>query len=124
MRFAEEGNMSDEFFPKEILALPEADVTFPGVRGRLLQGPDEQLVFFEIDAVGEVEPHSHGAQWGVVLDGAMDLTIDRETRHYSRGDTYYIPAGVVHSARFDTRTRVIDFFAESHRYGIKPKGEQ
>jgi quercetin dioxygenase-like cupin family protein len=120
----EENEMSDEFFPKEILELPEADVTFPGVRGRLFQGPDQQLVFFEIDAVGEVEPHSHGAQWGVVLHGAMDLTIGSETRHYGRGDAYYIPAGVVHSARFDTKTRVIDFFAEPHRYGIKTKGEQ
>ena len=112
--------MPDEFFPEEILALPEPDVAFPGVQGRLLQGPAQQLVFFEIDAVGEVEPHAHGAQWGVVLDGTMELTIGRETRRYTRGDTYYIPAGEVHSARFETRTRVIDFFAEPRRYEVKP----
>ena len=112
--------MSDEFFPEEILALPEPDVAFPGVQGRLLQGPAQQLVFFEIDAVGEVEPHAHGAQWGVVLDGTMEMTIGSETRQYTRGDTYYIPAGEVHSARFETRTRVIDFFAEPRRYGVKP----
>ncbi len=111
--------MPKEFFPEEILALPEADVAFPGASGRLLQGPAQQLVFFDIDAVGEVKPHTHGAQWGVVLDGKMELTIGGETRQYGRGDTYYIPDGEVHSARFETRTRVIDFFAEPRRYGIK-----
>jgi quercetin dioxygenase-like cupin family protein len=116
--------MSIEFFPDEIRALPEANITFPGLRGFLLQGPDQQLVFFEIDAEGEVEPHAHGAQWGVVLEGKMEMTIGNTTRQYSRGDTYYIPAGEVHSARFEAKTRVIDYFAESSRYGIKKNGEQ
>ncbi len=125
LSFKEEIDMPKEFFPEEIQALPEADVAFPGVRGRLLQGPAQQLVFFDIDAVGEVKPHAHGAQWGVVLDGTMELTIGSETRQYGRGDTYYIPAGEVHSARFETRARVIDFFAEPHRYGVKspPRNE-
>ncbi len=113
--------MGNEFYPQEIRELPEVDVPFPGVRGRLLQGPDQQLVFFDIDPIGEVKPHSHGAQWGVVLDGEVELSIGNETGTYSKGDTYYIPAGVVHSARFRTRTRVIDFFAEPHRYGLKQK---
>jgi len=115
--------MSSEFYPPEIAALPEADVSFPGVRGRLLQGPAQQLVFFEIDPIGEVKPHSHGAQWGVVLDGEMELTIGADTRTYRKGDSYYIPAGVVHSARFRTQTRAIDFFAEPERYRVRRAGE-
>ena len=111
--------MSNEFFPKEILALPEADVTFPGVRGRLFQGPDQQLVFFEIDTVGEVEPHAHGAQWGVVLDGAMDMTIGGETRLYKPGATYFIPSGVVHSAKARAGAKIMDFFEEPDRYRLR-----
>jgi quercetin dioxygenase-like cupin family protein len=111
--------MTDEFYPGEIKELPEIDVPFAGVRGRLLQGTDTQLVFFDIDAIGEVTAHSHGAQWGVVLDGEMELTIGDKTRIYRKGDTYYIPAGVLHAARFLSRTRVIDFFAEPARYGVK-----
>lgn len=111
--------MVNEFFPKEIRALPEADVTFSGVHGRLLQGPGQQLVFFDIDSIGEVKAHSHGAQWGVVLDGEMELTIGTDTRTYRKGDSYYIPDGVVHSARIRTRTRVIDFFADADRYAVK-----
>jgi quercetin dioxygenase-like cupin family protein len=111
--------MADEFFPAEINDLPEIEVAFPGVRGRLLQGPGQQLVFFDIDPIGEVTPHSHGAQWGVVLDGEIELTIGDDTRIYHKGDTYFIPSGVVHSARFRSRARVIDFFAEPSRYKAK-----
>ena len=111
--------MSDDFYPREIQKLPEADVPFPGVRGRLLQGPSEQLIFFDIDPIGEIKPHAHGAQWGVVLAGEMELTIGEQTRTYKKGDTYYIPAGVVHSAVFRTRFQAIDFFAEPDRYRVR-----
>jgi len=36
-----------------------------------------------------------------------------------KGDSHYIPDGVVHSAVFKTRTRALDFFADKNRY--KPK---
>ncbi len=111
--------MTAEFYPREIRELPEIDIPFPGVRGRLLQGPEQQLVFFDIDPIGEIKAHSHGAQWGVVLDGEVELTIADRTRTYGKGDTYYIPAGVIHSAQFRSRTRVIDFFAEPQRYKAK-----
>ena len=111
--------MANEFYPAEINALAEIEVPFPGVKGRLLQGPDQQLVFFDIEPIGEITPHSHGAQWGVVLDGEVELTIGDDTRIYRKGDTYYIPSGVIHSARFRSRARVIDFFAEPDRYTPK-----
>jgi len=73
----------------------------------------------EIDAIGEVPPHSHGAQWGVVLKGEMLLTIGGIAKSYKKGDSYYIPAGVVHSADFKTKVFVIDFFADKDRYAVK-----
>lgn len=51
----------------------------------------------------------------------MVLTIGGETRTYRRGDSYYIPAGVVHSAVFKRRVRVVDFFADPDRYRPKAK---
>ncbi|MBI4466458.1 MAG: cupin domain-containing protein [Acidobacteria bacterium] len=111
--------MPDGFYPPEICALPEADIPFAGVRGWLLQGETGSVVFFDLAAIGRVPPHAHGAQWGCVLEGEMELTIGGETRTYRRGDSYYIPAGTVHSATFRTRTFVIDFFAERDRY--RPK---
>ena len=107
-------------YPELITALPAIDVPFPGVRGWLSQGPDHQVVFFDIDAIGEVSPHSHGEQWGVVLEGEMELTVGGETRRHGPGASYHIPAGAVHSARFLSRVRAIDVFADRQRYGSRP----
>lgn len=85
----------------------------------MVQSEHGQLVFFDIAETAQVPPHAHGAQWGVVLDGEMELTIGEGTRLYRRGDTYFIPAGVTHSARFKTRCKILDFFADPDRYGVK-----
>jgi len=112
-------SMLDHDWPDMIKGLPEADIPFDGVRGWLLQGPDHQLVFFDIAPIGEVPPHSHGAQWGIMVDGEMHLTIGGETRHIKTGDSYFIPSGVEHAATFVTRCRVIDFFEDVDRYRAK-----
>jgi hypothetical protein len=64
--------------------------------------------------------HAHGAQWGVVLEGAIDFTIDGETRTYSAGDTYFVPDGAAHSAVIHPGYVGIDVFADADRYG--PRG--
>jgi len=103
-------------YPKMISCLPMADIPFKGVKGWLLQGAAQQLVFMEIEAVGEVPEHSHGAQFGIVLDGEMTLTVGGSRHRYRKGDTYYIPANIPHSAVFHTKVYVIDFFDERERY--------
>ena len=105
-----------EFYPELIQHLPEAEIPFDGVKGRLMQGADQQIVFFEIEAIGAVAEHSHGAQWGVVFEGEMELTIGGEKKTYCKGDHYYIPAGVLHSAVFKKKTYLMDLFADAHRY--------
>jgi quercetin dioxygenase-like cupin family protein len=109
----------NNIYPDIIKNLPEADIPFKGVRGWVAQGADHQIVFFDIEPIGEVPRHSHGAQWGMVIDGDMDLTIDGETKNYRKGDHYFIPKGVLHSAKFNRRTIVMDYFAEKNRYKLK-----
>ena len=106
-------------FPDMITNLPEADIPFQGVRGWVVQGEDQQVVFLDIEPIGEVSEHTHGAQFGIVLDGEMSLTVGGETKRYKKGDTYFIPAGVPHSAVFHTRFRAVDVFAARERYRIK-----
>jgi len=107
-------------FPKPLTDLPEADIEFKGFRGWIAQGENHQIVFFEIERVAEVPEHSHDyAQWGIVVEGRMKLTIGGETKIYEKGDDYVIPAHAKHSAGFLTACRVIDFFGEKMRY--KPK---
>ncbi len=106
-------------YPEMILNLPEIDISLNGVRGWLLQNDSMSAVFFELEPIGKIPDHSHCAQWGMVLEGKMKLTIDGETKLYSRGDRYFVPEGVVHSAEFLTKCYVIDFFADPDRYDKK-----
>ncbi|MCZ6820929.1 MAG: cupin domain-containing protein [Calditrichaeota bacterium] len=71
------------------------------------------------ESIGEVPPHAHGAQWGVVIDGEMELTIGGETKIYRKGDHYFIPAGVMHSARFNSKVFILDYFEDKNRYNSK-----
>jgi len=106
-------------FPDIINNLPDVEISLDGVRGKLLQAGDMQVVFFDIQPVGKIPPHSHGPQWGVVLEGEMELTIDGQTSIYRKGDSYYIPGGKIHSANFRTHFRAMDLFGEPNRYQAK-----
>ena len=108
--------MNTKKYPDCIKALARARVPFPGVQGWVAQGREFQMVFFEIESGAEVSPHSHGEQFGYVFEGEMVLTIGEDTQTYREGDSYHIPAGVVHQARFKTFVRVVDFFLEPNRY--------
>jgi quercetin dioxygenase-like cupin family protein len=110
-----------EVYGPIIESLPDADIPVAGVRGKLLQSEHGQLVFFEIEPWAKIPDHSHGAQWGTVIQGEMSLTISGQTKRYKPGETYFIPAGAVHGAVFHTRTYVVDLFADIARYKTKPK---
>ena len=106
-------------YPELVRSLPEIEAPVPGVRGWLLQGPQSQAVFFDIEAGTLIPPHSHCAQWGLVVEGEISLTISDRTRTYRKGEWYFIPAGAVHSAAFPSRVNVIDVFDDSARYKSK-----
>jgi quercetin dioxygenase-like cupin family protein len=108
--------MDAEPYPDCIRNLPKAKIPLQGVQAWIAQGDAVQIAFFEIEPIGVVPPHSHSAQYGFVIEGEMLLTIHDETKLYKRGDSYYIPEGVVHSAEFKTFCRIMDFFAEPARY--------
>ena len=111
--------MSTAAFPEFITDLPEANIPFPGVKGWISQAPGHQIIFMDIEPIGSVAPHRHGEQWGIVVEGEMELTIGGVTHLYRAGDSYHIPADVEHSATFPTHVRVIDVFADADRY--RPK---
>lgn len=107
------------YFPEFIRELPEPDSPLAGLEARMLQTEDAMAMFFEIPDGVDLPEHSHGAQWGVVLGGKIDFTIGGETRTYGVGQTYYVPAGVPHSAVIHPGYVGLDVFADADRY--KPK---
>ena len=110
--------MSD-VFPDVVTSLPKADIPLDGVTGYVSQSADHQIVFMEFSEDVEVPTHSHGGQWGIVLEGEIDLTISGDERTYRQGDRYFIPAGAEHSARIHPGYADITFFDDPDRY--KPK---
>ena len=112
--------MSDpENFPRFIRKLPEIALPFPGCRGWLIQGPDQQVVFIEFDSTTEVPEHSHAEQWEFVVAG--EVVLDREgTRSTHRvGDSFFIPEGVRHSAVVSAGYRAMMIFNSPDRYERK-----
>ena len=112
--------MSEKQYPDLIQNLPQANLPVEKVVGYLFQGSQGQICFFDFEGGTEVPPHSHGAQWGIIVEGELSMTIGEKTQVMRQGDSYYIPAGVVHSAVIDKPCRVLDFFEDANRYDTKP----
>lgn len=109
-------------FPDFIQSLPALDLPFPEdvVQSRAIRSDQGLTVFFTFLQDMHLPAHSHGPQWGTVIEGQIDFTIGAERRLYRPGDSYTIPAGVEHEAHITAGTRVIDVFAEADRYPLKP----
>ena len=104
-------------FPAWIGDLPEVDAPFEGLEGRLLAGPNGQTVFFVATKDLDVPPHSHGAQYGVVVAGRVELEVGGEGRRtLGPGDSYEIAAGQEHAARVEAGTALVEVFQEPDRY--------
>jgi len=108
-------------YPDFIKAFPSIDVPFPEdvVQTAVVQSEVGLVAFFTFLKDMKLPPHSHGAQWGTVVEGQIEFTIGGATRIYNAGDSYSIPAGVEHGALIKSGTRVIDVFEEADRYAIK-----
>ncbi|MFH1717224.1 MAG: cupin domain-containing protein [Planctomycetota bacterium] len=108
-----------EIFPKSIRSLPEADIPLSGLRAYLSQSDDHQILFMQFDKDVEIPEHSHESQWGVVLEGRIDLVIEGTKRTYTKGDRVFIPKGAKHSARLYAGYADISFFNQKDRYKTK-----
>ncbi|MGR3679294.1 MAG: cupin domain-containing protein [Paracoccaceae bacterium] len=108
-------------FPHFITAFPSMDVPFPDdvVQTAVIRSDSGLVAFFTFVKDMELPMHSHGAQWGTVVEGEIEFTIGGETKTLRAGDSYNIPAGVEHGAKIKAGARVIDVFEEPDRYPIK-----
>lgn len=110
-----------EIFPEPIRNLPEADIPLNGLKAYLSQADTHQILFMEFSEDAEVSEHSHGAQWGVVLDGEGEITINGKTSVIKRGDSYFIPKIIMHSAKAKAGYKDVTFFDQEDRYKVRDK---
>jgi len=108
-------------FPDFIKDFHTLDVPFPEdvVQTSVVKSDQGLVAFFTFLKDMVLPAHAHGAQWGTVVEGEIEFTIGDETKTYGPGESYFIPAGVEHSAIIQAGSRVIDVFAEADRYAIK-----
>ena len=93
------------------------------LRGSLLQTQSGQVLFNESSKEVTVPVHSHGDQFGIVFDGIIELPIGDQSLTYTRGDTYFIPAGTLHKAQIHPGFRAVDYFSEQNRYRVRMNKE-
>lgn len=106
-------------FPEIIKQHPSADIPIDGVKSHLIQAGQQQFIFMQFDKDVEIPKHFHEAQWGVVLDGEIELTIAGQKKSLKKGDTYYIDKDVRHSAKIKKGYTDLTLFNQPDRYKIK-----
>ena len=106
-------------FPTSIRQLPEADVPLEGVNAYLSQGDNHQIVFMEFTKDVELSEHSHNSQWEIVLEGKVELWMNGIKQIFTKGDRFFIPNEVIHSARVYAGYVSIVFFNQRNRYKKK-----
>ena len=106
--------------PDFVRSFPEVDIPLRGVRGWMVQGDAQQVVFIEFSETVEVPEHSHSEQWEFVVAGWVMLRMQGTSTEYRAGENFYIPAGVLHSATVHAGYQALILFNERDRYHIKP----
>lgn len=106
-------------FPEIITELPRVDLPFEGGIAYLMDARDKQVVFMEFQEDLMVLEHFHSAQWGIVVEGEMIITIDGKELLLTKGDTYYIPEGVLHKAEIKAGYKDITIYNQSDRFKVK-----
>lgn len=110
----------DRTFPPFIEALPRPEASVDIV-ANIVPSDHVLTMFYEVEDDLVVPAHRHGAQWGVVIRGELELEIDGAVCTYRAGDTYYVPDGALHTARIKGGYAGIDVFADADRY--QPRSE-
>jgi quercetin dioxygenase-like cupin family protein len=110
-----------QIFPKPIIDLPEADIPIKGINAYLSQGTNHQIIFMEFSEDAELPEHSHENQWGIVLEGKIELVINGVKNTFVKGDRYFIPKDVKHSGKIYAGYADITFFDQVDRYKQKVK---
>jgi quercetin dioxygenase-like cupin family protein len=107
---------ADAFFPPMVTRLPGAEIPVAGLTSHLAQAGDQQFVFMSFEHDVDIAEHSHAAQWGVVLDGEMELHIAGQGLNLVRGDQYFIPDGAPHRASIRAGYKDLTLFDQGDRY--------
>ena len=107
-----------EIFPDPITNLPQPDISIPGLQAYLSQAETHQIIFMEFSEDVDLPEHAHEAQWGIVLEGKIDLIIAGVPFTFTKGDRYFIPSDTPHSGKIYAGYADMTFFNQPDRYQV------
>ena len=84
-----------------------------GITIKAVYGESVSVSFLEFPAQSRIPPHTHpNEQIGIVTEGALQYTIDGESKLCAAGAAFVIPPNAVHSARVvsDKPAKLLDVF--------------
>ncbi|MFP4362400.1 MAG: cupin domain-containing protein [Spirochaetia bacterium] len=75
-------------------------------------GKNMNVIHWDMDDKSEVKTHTHPQeQFGFIIKGQLDLTIEGKATSLTAGDGYFIPEGAEHSFIAIGQTEAIDVFS-------------
>lgn len=86
--------------------------TEPGVQRKIMAYGEDLMVvrvMFEAGAVGKAHQHPH-RQASYVESGVFEVTIDGRTKRLVAGDTFFVPADLIHCVVALEAGQLIDSF--------------
>ncbi len=92
-------------FPVSIRALPKTSLL--GVDVYVHDNGSSQVLFMELPAERTevvVPTHTHDVEWGIVVEGEVEITVNGKAERHGPGATHHIPANAPHSIRFTPGT--------------------
>ncbi|MGH8239177.1 MAG: cupin domain-containing protein [Steroidobacteraceae bacterium] len=80
----------------------------PGWHDRYFASQSMSFAYYDVDAGASIHAHSHDEEevWHIV-EGALEITIDGETRLAGAGTAAVVPPNSVHAVKARTNARVI-----------------
>jgi unsaturated pyranuronate lyase len=77
----------------------------------IAEGANLNAVHWNIPDGGTVPAHSHSSeQFGYLIKGLLELTVNGDTYSIAEGDTYVIPANAVHEFTARGQVEALDVF--------------
>jgi len=109
---------SGQFFPEFIRGMSEVDIPNPSIHAWMAVDKC-QVLFYEVPEGSTSPDDSHANEWGLVIQGRVDITIDGVTRTYGPGDTYYVRDGEIHSVVNHPGLIAIAVFEGEDRFNVR-----
>lgn len=93
----------------------------PGVSRKILACSDELMmceITFQEGAKGNFHSHEH-LQITYIAEGSFEFTIGGETKIVNKGDSVYMPSGVLHGVTCLKAGKLVDVFNPMRRDFLK-----